>query len=270
MKSSESDLDADIGPRSPLRTVQVLHELASAGGAVSLAALSSRLQLPKTSLFRLLRSLEHGGYVVSTNGIHQVGPEALKLGGAIVRNREFPNCARPAMEALFVRTGETIILGTMDSDGQNIVYSEVIEASHPLRFSIKVGTTNPLYSSAGGLTLLAFMPEGALRQYLARVQFVKLAQKTISSRRALLGRLKEIRTAGFAISESGMFDGVHSIAAPVVDGAGQVVAGVSISTPTARGLERESTFVKLVLQAGEEISRIMGYAGTYPPGNSTA
>lgn len=265
MESGKTDLDADIGPRSPLRTVQVLHELALAGGAVSLASLSSKLQLPKTSLFRLLRSLEHGGYVVSVNGVHQVGPEALKLGAAIVRNREFPNCARPAMEALSARTGETIILGTMGANNQNIVYSEVIEASHPLRFSIKVGTTNPLYSSASGLILLAFMQDDALRRYLADVKFVKLAQKTIGSQRALLGRLKEIRKAGFAISESGMFDGVHSIAAPVIDGSGQIVAGVSISTPTARGLEQEGAFVKLVLQAGEEISRILGYAGAYPP-----
>jgi DNA-binding IclR family transcriptional regulator len=265
MESSKTDLDMDIGPRSPLRTVQVLHELAAAGGAVSLASLSNRLQLPKTSLFRLLRSLEHGGYVVSVNGVHQVGPEALKLGAAIVRNREFPNCARPAMEALSSRTGETIILGTMNANNQDVVYTEVIEASHPLRFSIKVGTASPLYSSASGLTLLAFMRKDALHRYLANIEFVKLAQKTISSQHALLGRLKEIRKAGYTISESGMFDGVFSIAAPVVDGSEQVIAGVSISTPTARGLEQKETFIKLVLQAAEDISRILGYAGTYPP-----
>ena len=67
--------ERDSGPRSPLRTVQVLQELAVSATGVQLAVLADRLQLPKTSLFRLLRSLESGGYVTSLNGVHQVGPE---------------------------------------------------------------------------------------------------------------------------------------------------------------------------------------------------
>ena len=181
MEDRSSPQAIDSNPRSPVRTVQVLHELAISGQGVALAALAARLQLPKTSLFRLLRSLEQGGYVTSSNGVHQVGPQAIKLGVALVQNREFPNCARPAMEWLAAECNETVILGTFDDSGMQIVYTEVIEPSNPLRFSIKSGLTKPLYSSAMGQTLLAYMPAERKSRYLQHVEFVRLASRTISS-----------------------------------------------------------------------------------------
>ena len=257
--------DGDSNPRSPLRTVHVLHELAVSGTGVALATLAARLQLPKTSLFRLLRSLEQGGYVTSSNGVHQVGPEAIKLGVALVRNREFPNCARPALEWLAAQSNETVILGTFDDSLTQVVYVEVIEPTNPLRFSIKSGLTKPLYSSAMGQTLLAYMPAEPRARYLESVEFVRLASSTISSSTALKRKTREIRASGIAVSVDGMFDGVYSIAAPLVNAAGQVHAGVSISAPSTRGAQQEEKFAGLLKQAGDEISRVLGYAGAYPP-----
>lgn len=265
MDDDKNPPDGESNPRSPLRTVQVLHELAVSGQGVPLATLAARLELPKTSLFRLLRSLEQGGYVTSVNGVHQVGPQAIKLGVALVGNREFPNCARPALEWLAGQSNETVILGTFDDSATQIVYTEVIEPSNPLRFSIKSGLTKPLYSSAMGQTLLAYMPPERRAGYLASVEFVRLASKTITSAAALKRRLKDIRASGFAVSVDGMFDGVYSIAAPLVNAAGQVQAGVSISAPSTRGPQHEKKFAALLRQAGEEISRVLGYTGAYPP-----
>jgi DNA-binding IclR family transcriptional regulator len=257
--------DSDSGPRSPLRTVQVLHELAVSATGVPLAVLASRLQLPKTSLFRLLRSLEAGGYVTSVNGVHQIGPAALKLGAAIVHNREFPNCARPAMEWLAEQSGETIILGTLSDDKADVVYTDVIEATNPLRFIVKAGNVNPLYSSASGLMILAYMPAAQKRQYLETVKLLPLAPRTITTVAELKGRIDHIRSTGISVSLEGMFEGVYSVAAPVVDASGAVRAGVSISAPSTRGLRQEDKFATHVRSAGEEISRVLGYTGAYPP-----
>jgi DNA-binding IclR family transcriptional regulator len=257
--------DADAGPRSPLRTMQVLYELAVSAGGVPLALLAARLQLPKTSLFRLLRSLESGGYVISVNGVHQIGPAALKLGVAIVQNRKFPNCARPAMAWLAEQSSETIILGTLGDSGVEVVYNDVIEATNPLRFIIKAGSIKPLYCSASGLTILAYMPAAEKQRYLDTVEFVQYAPKTITTAAALESTLARIRSSGIAISEDGMFEGVYSIAAPVVDAAGAVRAGVSISAPSSRGRKQQARFSKLVAKAGEEISRLLGYTAAYPP-----
>jgi len=257
--------DRDAGPRSPLRTVQVLHELAVSASGVQLAVLAERLGLPKTSLFRLLRSLESGGYVTSLNGVHQVGPETVKLGMVIMQNREFPNSARAAMEWLSEASSETIILGSIDDTGMQVVYSDVIDATNPLRFIIKMGTIRPLYTSASGLTILAYMKPAELQAYLESVEFVRHAPGTISSVAALECKIKEIRGRGTATSIDGMFEGVFSIAAPVVNGMGQVRAGLSISAPNTRGIRQEEKFAGLLMQAGSEVSRLLGYTGAYPP-----
>ena len=257
--------DRDAGPRSPLRTVQVLHELAVSATGVQLAVLAERLGLPKTSLFRLLRSLESGGFVTSLNGVHQVGPQTVKLGMAIMQNREFPKSARAAMEWLSEASGETVILGSIDDTGLQVVYADVIDATNPLRFSIKMGTIRPLYTSASGLTILAYMKPAQLQAYLAEVEFVRYAPGTISSAAALKRKIKEIRGCGTAVSIDGMFEGVFSIAAPIVNGTGEVRAGLSISAPSTRGIRQEEKFSALLMQAVIEVSRLLGYTGAYPP-----
>lgn len=265
LDSEKLAMDGDLGPRSPLRTVQVLHELAMSETGVALAVLAQRLQLPKTSLFRLLRSLESGGYVISVNGMHQVGPEALKLGAALVHNREFPKVARPVMHWVAAQCSETIILGTISDDGLDVVYTEVIEATNPLRFITKAGTVKPLYCSANGLIILAHMPTSEKRRYFNTVSFIRLTPKTINTVTMLKSRLTETRERGVAVSVDGMFEGVYSIAAPVVNAEGAVRAGVSISAPSTRGLKQEKNFAALIARAGEEISRLLGYTGPYPP-----
>jgi IclR family acetate operon transcriptional repressor len=257
--------EGDSSPRSPVRTVQVLHELAVSAKGVPLAVLAARLQLPKTSLFRLLRALENSGYVSSINGVHQLGPSALKLGMAIVQNRDLPNWARPVMEWLAAQSSETVILGVIDESETQVVYTDMIEPSNPLRFIIKAGITKPLYCSAIGLTILTYMPSATKQRYLNTVEFVQYAPKTISTVTKLKRKLEEIRASGIAVSVDGMFDGVYSVAAPVVNAAGAVRAGVSISAPSTRGLKQEEPFASLVSKAGLEISRVLGYTGVYPP-----
>ena len=265
MDLDQSADERDAGPRSPLRTVQVLQELAVSATGVPLAVLAERLQLPKTSLFRLLRSLESGGYVTSLNGVHGIGLEAVKLGMAIMQNREIPNRVRPAMEWLSEKSSETIILGSIDETGSQVIYSDVIDATNPLRFIIKMGTIKPLYTSASGLTILAYMSPAELQTYLADVQFVRFAPNTISSVSMLKRKIKEIRATGVAVSIDGMFEGVFSIAAPVVNAMGVVRAGLSISAPSSRGIRQQQKFANLVSQAGAEVSRLLGYTDTYPP-----
>ncbi|MBO9355478.1 helix-turn-helix domain-containing protein [Bordetella petrii] len=263
--SDKSAQEVDAGPRSPLRTVQVLRELASIPGGLTLVQLATRLQLPKTSVFRLLRSLEAGGYVTSIGGAHHLGSEALKLGSAIVQNLVFPNCARPAMEWLFEQCQETIIIGVQSDDGYDVVYREVIEATNPLRFSVAAGTTKPLYTSASGQAVIAHMPDDVLKHYLSTVQFQQFAPKTIGSVADLKRRIREVRANGVAVSIDGMFEGVYSVAAPIVDSGMSVRAGISITAPSTRGIRQSKKFAELVHKAGEEISRVLGYAGEYPP-----
>src|SRR3546814_12557827 len=133
MSQNETRAKSEDTTRSPLRTVQILHELPSNPAGTSLADLSVRLELPKTSLFRLLKTLEVGDYVAADNATYTLGTAALKLGAAIVRNRQFPNCALPVMHKMSERCGETIILGPFADNRTDVLYAQVIEPHTPLR-----------------------------------------------------------------------------------------------------------------------------------------
>jgi DNA-binding IclR family transcriptional regulator len=257
-------MEPDSHPRAPLRTLQMLHALAQAGQGLRLVELSARLDMPKTSLFRLLRALEQAGYVSSIGGLHDLGPQAIALGLALGRSRVFPGGARPTMQWLAEQCSETVILGTFDDSRCQIVYIDVIEPSNPLRFSIKPGLTKPLYSSAIGQSLLAWMQAEERARYLASVTFERLASGTVHSVTALKRRIKEVRAHGMAISEDGMFDGVYSIAVPILDAAGRAPAGLSISAPTKRGAAQQDRFASLLRKAGAELSQLLGYSGPYP------
>jgi len=245
--------------------VQILYELAQHTAPVTLADLSVRLDLPKTSLFRLMKTLESGDYVTAEAGGYKIGPATLKLGAAIIQHRQFPNCAIPTMQWVSAECGETIILGVLADNRREVVYAEVIDATNPLRFISKAGSTNPLYGSASGQVILAYMPEPELQQYLRTVEFVRHAPGTIVSEADLIERLGSIRKTGISESLEGLVEGVFSLAAPVVDSYGKVAAGLSISAPSTRGLKQKSKFRTLALRGGEEISRLLGYTGTYPP-----
>jgi len=262
----EKDVNArkEETTRSPLRTVQILHHLALTPTGISLADLSAQLELPKTSLFRLLKSLEAGDYVVADKAAYRVGPATLKLGAAIIQNRNFPHCAVPVMRSLSQRCGETIILGTLADNHVDVVYAEVIDATNPLRFISKAGSTSCLYGSASGQILLAHMPPAELSNYVKNVKLVKYAPRTIETIDELQKKLDEIRKTGLSASLEGLVEGVFSIAAPVVDTSGRVIAGLSISAPSTRGLKLEHKLKTLVLEGGAELSRMLGYKGAYP------
>lgn len=264
MSTSEAAIRPDETTRSPLRTLQILFELASDPAPVSLADLSTRLNLPKTSLFRLMKTLESGAYVTSVPGGYKLGAESLKLGAALVQNREFPNCALPIMQSVSDACGETIILGVLADNRQDVLYAEVVDATKPLRFISKAGTTHPLYGSASGQILLAHMPPTELENYLATVQLRKHAPGTIVTVDALRDKLAQIRTTGISESLEGLVEGVYSVAAPIADMSSKVVGGLSISAPSSRALRQKKRLADLALQGAEEISRVLGYAGPYP------
>lgn len=99
---------------------------------------------------------------------------------------------------------------------------------------------------------------------LESFSFERLTTKTISSRRSLLAGLKEVRKRGVSSVDSGTVAGVISVAAPIFGAGGDVAAAVSVGGPTTRVAERLQTVEAAVIEAAEDISRILGYRGVWP------
>ncbi len=261
--SSHDDDDRAAPPRAPLRVMQVIATLAKHRNGLSLTQLSEALQLPKTSLFSLLRSLESGGYVVSENGHHRLGQETHSLAALIQHTDGFPGNVRPWLTQLHKACEETVMVGVPADNWSHLVYVDVIEASSWLRYSANVGAHRPLYSTSLGLSLLAFATPEQQQRYLDATRLEAVTAHTLTTRKGLLQAFRQIQADG-CVCSAGSIEGATGVSAPIFDHEGKLYAAVGMAGPTARYERHLEHFVDLVRQCGTQMSRALGYEGRYP------
>ena len=254
------------GPRSILRQVQLFARLGAHPQGQTLSQLCSGMSLPKTTLFTMLKVLESANYLSNDDGVYRLGAAAVALGASMAESpqRNFPSCAAGILENLRQCTGETGFLAVLTPDRKFCKYVAVVETDNWLRFSVKLGSQKPAYATGSGRAMLAYLPNSELETLLDSFPFERLTVKTVSSRRALVAGLKEVRKHGVSTVDSGTVAGVVSVAAPIFGADGQVSAAVSVGGPTARLANRLDTIQQAVRDAAEEVSRILGYRGVWP------
>lgn len=255
-------------PRSVLRVVQVFVCLSAHPQGQTLAQLCASLALPRTTLFTMLKVLESAGYLINDGGAYRLGPAAVTLGASMAESstRNFPECAHEILQNLSRRTGETGFLAVLTPDRQFCKYVAVVEADSWLRFSVKLGSHRPAYATGSGRAMLAYLPEAELATLMDSFIFTKVTVKTVSSRRALLASLREVRKHGTSTVDSGTVAGVVSVSAPIFGADGRVAAALSAGGPTARVGEHLPSVQAAVLDAAGDISRLLGYRGKWPVG----
>jgi len=256
------------GPRSPLRVMQALEELAASRDGLTLTRLSEKLQTPKTSLLNLLRSLEAGSYVTQVNGHYQLGANALRL-GALISVRLAPESSistklHPLLAEMMEQAEETTLLGVMGDDRRHGVYIDIIESRGAIRFSSLVGTRRPLFCSAFGKTLLAAQPPELIEAYLRETDLVLPNGGRRLHPEEVRGNLAAIRATGVSASYEEIVEGAGGVSSPVFDRNGNLVAVFSIAAPIARLKARHDRLAVLVHAFGDRASRLLGFTGVYP------
>lgn len=245
---------------APLRVMRIVGVLASKHEGLTLAELSTRTSVPKTSLLSLLRTLDSGGYVESADGLYTLGPESFVLGAVIARRGPFPDNLRPLLAALHRQCGETVILSVPGDNWRDIVYVDLIESAHSLRFRVSVGARDPLYGTALGLSMLAFAPPEVRERYVQAVELKPLGGATITTKKALARALAGARGHGVLMIPSGINENVTAIAAPVFDAGGQVTAAVGLAGLSSHVSRDEKRLSDLVARTGRNMSRALGWA----------
>lgn len=265
MRTSEPATNApiprprDAGPRAIGRVLEALEILARDRGGQTLSELSQRLASPKSSLFYLLRSLNRLGYLVrGEDGRYRLGPGAFTFAMAALSNRELPELARPFLEDLAAKCGETALIGTLGSDGSAAVYIDRVESHNPVRYTVAVGDQRPLYCSALGKLLLAYMSPEQQDDYLKTAKLKPLARHTITDRAALKKHLAEIKRAGLSVTRDELSEGSAGLAAPVFDRDGHVVAALVVGGPSVRLAPNLARFGKMTKDTARAISRVLG------------
>jgi DNA-binding IclR family transcriptional regulator len=249
---------------APLRVMQLVGALAASQDALSLSQLSSQLGVPKSSLLSLLRTLASGGYVEPVDGSYRLGQEAFALGALIARSRPFPDNLRPLLARLNRQCSETVLIAVPGDNWTEVVYVDLIESEHSLRFKVAVGSRDPLYCTALGLAMLAFAPQAIRETYVATARLKRMTAATITSRTELAAVLARTRSDVLAVG-SGINENVTAIAAPIFGVGGDVVAAVGLAGLSTDVKRQEAKLAALVRRTGEAMSRYLGSA-VYPPG----
>ena len=212
------------------RAFAILDEVAQRPAGVT--AIAERVRLPKSTVARLLATLEDVDAVERFEGARwRIGPGVAALSTAVSSERSLISIAHPFLADLVVDLGEDAGLGL--PDGTEIHYVDQVESDNPVQVRDWTGTRAPMHAVPSGLVLLAEWPEEALAAYV-RGGLAPLTPRTVTDPAELRKRLADVRELGFAWGLEEFAEGIDSVAAPVRDGRGAAVAAIHVHGPAYR------------------------------------
>ncbi len=247
--------------QSARRTLSILDYLCNHAGSqgLSLTELASGLQMNKSTLLRLLATLQDFDLVErdAKDECYRLGLKTLQLAEACLSSMYLRRIASPFLVELMEATGETAHLVIYDNG--EVVYIDKVDSPNVIRVVSRVGMHMPAHSTAVGKALLAHLPLSALHEVLARGLHQRTAH-TLTDPRIFQQRLEEIRTRGYAFDDEENEPEVRCVAAPLFDHSSKVAAAISISGPTHRvTLERLEHLGLTVKGIAERISERLGF-----------
>ncbi|MGI6669697.1 MAG: IclR family transcriptional regulator [Acetivibrionales bacterium] len=222
--------------------------------------IANMIGVNKSTAHRILATLEAKELVEQDGETkkYKLGLGFLKYSTSILESMEITKIADPYLEELVDITQETAHLCILS--GNKAVFVGQKKSSEIISISAKIGDEEPVYCSAVGKNLIAFLPEDELEKILDALEFEPFTMRTITSRQVLKAHLERIREQGYAVDDEEIYNGVRCVAAPVRNFRGKVVASVGVSGPASRiqigGIEKYATAVKDI---AAKISKRLGY-----------
>jgi IclR family KDG regulon transcriptional repressor len=227
---------------------------------LGVSELASRLGVGKSTVHRLLGTLKQEGFVQQNprTGRYALGLRLLDLGAQAAARLDLRESAAPFLDDLRNRTGETTHIAVLD--GAEVVYVERRESPRTLRLFGQVGRRNAAHCTSTGKVLLAHLPARRLEALLETMPLEPRTPSTITDRQQLREELAKVRTLGYATNVNESEIGIASIAAPIRDATGEVVAAISVAGPLPR-FEGPAgrAFVTATVGAAGDISERLGY-----------
>lgn len=214
--------------------------------------------LPKTSLHRMVVSLEEMGFLTKDDdGNYSLGIIFLQLGQLVSERLDIRTIAYPIMKELRDEVEEAVNLIVRDAD--EAMYIEKVDTMQPVRLYTSIGRRSPLYAGDSRI-ILAHLPEEERESYIAKVELKSIAIGTISDKKILRQALEESKKNGYTITSSELENYTKSVSAPIFNGKDQIIAGISVAGIEARFTEdRLTELIEKVTKAAKQISWKMGF-----------
>jgi IclR family transcriptional regulator, pca regulon regulatory protein len=249
------------------RGLDVIRAFRPGQPVMSLASVAVASSLPRPTARRILKTLEQLGYVRQTGGPQALGqgpglspggfeltPRVLDLGMSYVLSRGLWEIARPHMESLGARTRESTSIAQLD--GSDIVYVARVAVPKIVTLSVTIGTRFPAMQTSLGKVLLAALPPAEAERVLAEPSRSGITPRWQPDAAERAAALREVRARGWALTDEQLAHGIRSVAVPLRDGDGRVIAALNVNAHAAETPVEvlTGTHLPLLLQAAGAIS----------------
>jgi DNA-binding IclR family transcriptional regulator len=244
------------------RCLRLLSLFSQAPDGLSATEVTKLSGLPVSTVHRFLVNLEAAGFLdCGVSGRYHLGIACFSIGQAALGQLDIRRLSLPYLQALNQHTRETIHLTVRQ--GSTAVYIEKLDSPEHLRIFSRIGGMVPLYCTAVGKILLAYMPETEREEILRQFEPRRLTPNTIANRQELEQHLLRVRKVGHAFDLEEHEPHIRCVAAPIWDHTGAVNASLSLTAPAVRmAVPRLRQLAPLIQEAGLRISRELGYQGS--------
>jgi IclR family pca regulon transcriptional regulator len=244
------------------RGLTVIRAFSAERPTLTLSEVARHTGLSRASARRFLHTLVELGYVASDGREFSLRPQVLELGYAYLTGLSLPEIAQPHLKRLAADVGESSSVGVLD--GTDIVYVARVTTYRIMSAAIVVGTRFPAYATSMGRAIVGAGSLDRQEQFLSQAELSPLTPRTITDPQRLRAALEHVRKEGWALVDQELEEGLRSLAAPLRDATGRVVAAVNVSAPVRRGDVRAivNELLPSVLEASRAITADLRRSGT--------
>jgi IclR family pca regulon transcriptional regulator len=253
------------------RGLDVIKSFQPGQATMTLTQVATATGLARPTARRILLTLERLGYVrADTARGYSLTPRVLELGNAYVQSLGLWDVARPHMEQLVAQTRESTSIAQLD--GSDIVYVARVAVPKIIALSVSIGTRFPALQTSLGKVLLAALPAADVQRVLAEPSRSGVEPRWQPDPREREQVLREVRARGWALTDEQLAPGIRSVAAPLRDGGGRVVAAMNVTVHAAETTMQQLTeqHLPLLLQAAGAISADFAQLASLPATSGTA
>ena len=245
------------------RAVRLIRHVAEGNPVLNMSETAKALKINRTTLLRLLHTLESEGFVERRPGGagYQVGLSFLELGARAIFSQDLVQVAMPVLTRLAEEVQLSTHLGVLD--GIDVLYLVRRTPNTPLASNIRVGSRLPAHATTMGRMILAHLPQIEIERLFAGRELRRFSAHTATTLQVLKTKLMQDMLAGIAWSDAYFEPGISSAAVAVFDFAGAPLGAINVSGPVAAfaGDDRRALIGKKLRAAGTEISSRLGWIG---------
>ena len=222
---------------------------------LTIAQISHRTEIPRAAVRRCLHTLIKLGYATTDGRTYSLLPKVLTLGHAYLSSTPLAVSAQPYLDRMSEQLHEACNMATLEGD--DILYiARSATTQRLISVDLSVGGRLPAYCTSMGRILLAALDDASLHEYLQNTDLAPKTSRTLTTQATLLECLQQVRQQGWCIVDQELEQGLRSIAVPVYDASGQVLAALNVSTHAGRvtRAELEQRFLPIMLVASRDLS----------------